>query len=528
VRLVCDYLADVSNTYTISGNATTCDSYTAILTECARTCFWDGVTLASQAEVDSFSVFFSTCTHIPGFLTITGDDITHLDSLYKLEMIGGGLFINQTSLTDLNGLENLKIIGSSLSIRNSILLTDITQLTGVDSVGGSLRIENTQLANLNGLSGIRYVPFAVSILNNPVLVSLAGLSGVQNIGLSLGILHNDLLPNLSGLENLKSVGTNVSIQNNIELRTLTGLSGLESVFTVLRIENNPALDSLVGLNSLQSIGSELFVRNNDVLKNIHSLNALTSIRRLTISNNPVITSLKGLENINPVMLTNLVIQNSGNLAICNMGSICTYLSIMPAKPFTISGNAVTCNSKDQILASCASFFPVSLVSFKAKAGLKKSILNWQTATEQNLDFYQVEHSQDGAYFRPIGKTKGTGNHIGLRSYELVHDAPPYGLNYYRLKMVDLAGEFNYSDIVSLHTLENLRIFPNPAQDKIYIRGIQDREIARVIISDMMGRTLFETKITDGQSIPFQNRSSGIYILSVFSGGNKTVFRVVRE
>ena len=527
IRLVCDYLNDTSNTYTIAGNAPTCVSSSAILTECARTCFWDGLTLSSQAEVDSFTINYGTCSYIPGELIISGNDITHMDSLYSLIAIGGGLFINQTSLSDLNGLENLNTLGSSLSIRNCPMLNDISQLGSIDSLGGSLTIENTQLINLIGLQGIRNIPLTLAILNNPLLEGLNGLSSIERTGLALSIQGNAVLPNLSGLEMLKTIGTSMTIQNNAQLRTLAGLSGLESIFTVCRIENNPNLDSLVGLNVLKNIGSELFIRNNAVLKNIHSLKALSSVRRLTFANNPELTSLKGLETIDPMVLTNLVIQNSGNLAICNMGSICTYLSITPAKSFAISGNAITCSSKNQILASCARFFPVSLISFQGTVEQRKSILKWQTASEQDLDYYAIEHSRDGIRFQSLGTKSSIGNSIQLKNYQLVHYSPPAGINYYRLKMVDHDGDFNYSDVISLQTFENIFVYPNPTKNKIYIHGLEGG-LVRVLIKDMVGRLLFEVIVADGQAIDMSRQHSGVYLLFVESGNHSTVFRIIRE
>lgn len=527
VRLVCDYISDASHTYTISGNAPTCASISAIMTECAKTCFWDGLTLTTQAEVDSFPVQYGSCVQIPGFLSITGLDITHLDSLHHIKKIGDGLLINTTSLTNLNGLENLETVGSSLSIRNSLLLTDISQLSSLDSVGGSLRIENTLLANLNGLNGIRYVPATVSILNNPALLSLTGLSSLQRIGQSLTIQNNALLPNLSGLDALKIIGTGLSIQYNDQLSTLDGLAGLETVFTVFRIENNPSLDSLAGLTSLKSIGSELFIRNNAELKNVGSLKSLTSLRRLTVSNNPQLTGLKGLENLDHNQLTNLNLQNSINLSVCNIKSICNYLSLVPARSALISGNALTCNSKPNILASCASFFPVSLVSFKATPGKNKSILQWQTASEQHLEYYGVEHSLDGIYFQSLGIQSTGVNSISLKNYQWIHPSPPSGNNYYRLKMVDLDGDYSYSDVVRLRIADHLSVYPNPAQNRIYIQGLENGT-AHVRLKDMIGRLLFEAEVAEGQAIDLSKHHSGIYLLSIDAGGHTTVFRIIRE
>src|SRR3954469_22317372 len=68
------------------------------------------VTLSSQAEVDSFpSQYCSTLCA----LTIQGDDITNLDSLYVLQKVGELRITLNPVLNDIDGLSNVTMIGTT-------------------------------------------------------------------------------------------------------------------------------------------------------------------------------------------------------------------------------------------------------------------------------------------------------------------------------------------------------------------------------------------------------------------------------
>lgn len=554
VRSVCDYISLPAKTYEISGNAPTCTSVSAVMAECGKTCFRDGLTLTTQAQVDAFT---GPCEFIPGTVYIDGSGIVRLDSLYKIKAIGGAFTIANTSLTTLHGLESLQSIGSLLDIRNNGSLTNLDGLQNLKesgaATGATIRVlNNAQLTSINGLRRIKKVNFNLIIQSNNQLTNLSGLDSVETvvnnvqitfnasltstaalrsltrINRDLRIENNALLPEADGFESLKYVGFDMRIINNGQLNTLRSFTSLDSVRNLLRIESNNGMDSIVGLTGLDFIGRGLRIQNNSTLKNINSLSQLTEVvRELTINNNDALSSLQGLDRLNPLLLTQLSIQNSNILNLCYVRSVCNYLAITPARTANISGNLTGCNSKSEILASCASILPVSLISFRARAEGRKSILEWRTASEQDLDFYQIDHSTDGIHYQPIGTVRTGKGSLQVKTYEWIHLSPPLGLNYYRLKRMNQSGEITYSDVVSLRTLEPLRIFPNPTHDKIYIRGLTG-EPARVILKDVVGRILFETRISDGGAIDLNKQAGGVYILTVDLGAQKTVFKVIRE
>ena len=71
-------------------------------------CTGTSIFLENQAEVDSFQTNHGgggTCDTVPGFLNISGEDITNLDGLAALEHIGTNLWIyNVPVLANINGL----------------------------------------------------------------------------------------------------------------------------------------------------------------------------------------------------------------------------------------------------------------------------------------------------------------------------------------------------------------------------------------------------------------------------------------
>jgi hypothetical protein len=90
--------------------------------------------------------------------------------------------------------------------------------------------------------------------------------------------------------------------------------------------------------------------------------------------------------------------------------------------------------------------PVQLTQFTATPKTNSVAINWTTASEKDNAFFQIEHSLNGKDFKSIGSVNGNGSSAQTISYSFEHTAPAEGVNYYRLKQVDVDGKFNYSTI----------------------------------------------------------------------------------
>ena len=165
--------------------------------------------------------------------------------------------------------------------------------------------------------------------------------------------------------------------------------------------------------------------------------------------------------------------------------------------------------------------PIDLVSFYTKKMEEGQIqLNWITATEINSASFDIEHSTDGTTFKTIGNKTAAGSSFANRAYGYVHSTPATGINYYRLKLIDQDGSFEYSTIQSIH-LEtskiDLAIYPNPTANFLNITSL-DENLLQVSIVNSMGQELRQIPLIEGaNSVQIQDLSAGNYFIKYQSG-----------
>ncbi|SEI40260.1 Por secretion system C-terminal sorting domain-containing protein [Dyadobacter sp. SG02] len=161
--------------------------------------------------------------------------------------------------------------------------------------------------------------------------------------------------------------------------------------------------------------------------------------------------------------------------------------------------------------------PVRLVSFDARAVEKsKVLLIWKTASEQDNDYFQVEHSLDARTFEAIGRVKGRGTVLSENSeYSFNHTAPvSFGVHYYRLKQVDFDGNFAYSAIRTVDLGDPVTlVYPNPATDKINIDIADWKLIESVELLNASGQNVYKSR-DKKPSIRIDSRffPAGLYLL----------------
>jgi hypothetical protein len=128
--------------------------------------------------------------------------------------------------------------------------------------------------------------------------------------------------------------------------------------------------------------------------------------------------------------------------------------------------------EDYSLSIIAGFsLPVSFVDIRGNADASgKNIISWTMAMESNLDHYTIEASADGATFRELGKVLPNGPFVGSSSYSYTDGQPGTGVNYYRVKAVDIDAKYQYSRTVRIDPASGatgkLRLYPNPASKQV--------------------------------------------------------------
>jgi hypothetical protein len=157
--------------------------------------------------------------------------------------------------------------------------------------------------------------------------------------------------------------------------------------------------------------------------------------------------------------------------------------------------------------------PVTLVSFEAQTEGSVVQLSWATTEEVNSERFDVQHSRDAVSWKTVGHVTSHGESKVTQQYAFVHNTPSDGLNYYRLKMIDLDGTFAMSRMQSVRqdTKGSIFIYPNPVVDKLTITS-SGRSIGSVEVLDLSGKKILETKST--ADIPVDRFSIGAYMLKI--------------
>ena len=174
--------------------------------------------------------------------------------------------------------------------------------------------------------------------------------------------------------------------------------------------------------------------------------------------------------------------------------------------------------------------PVALLNFTAKKLHDKIQLHWQTASEQNSHYFNIEKSADGIQFTTIGNVAAAGNSQQLQNYSFPDNAPFNGNNYYRLKQVDIDGRFTYSNVVSISNHERDLLFtlsPNPANNFINITYPGKSKMLTIGVYDAQGKLLKRVQQKDPTGvilikIEVKELEPGIYFIHLLDG--ETVYK----
>jgi hypothetical protein len=175
---------------------------------------------------------------------------------------------------------------------------------------------------------------------------------------------------------------------------------------------------------------------------------------------------------------------------------------------------------DIYFSSTNNILPVKMTSFTAAAKANTVVLNWETATEINNRGFGVERSNDGRTWSEFTFVNATAANGSGSSYTSVDFAPKKGMNYYRLRQMDLDGKFSFSQVRQVNfegSAQAVSIYPNPARGTVNVLVDPTSKIANYTITNTTGRSL-QSGILLGEGnvnkLNIQGLPSGVYILQV--------------
>lgn len=177
--------------------------------------------------------------------------------------------------------------------------------------------------------------------------------------------------------------------------------------------------------------------------------------------------------------------------------------------------------------------PVTMRSIKASEEQGSVRIRWEVASEINFSHYEVETSTNGIVYSTLGSVTATAS----TSYSFLHTTPASGINYYRLKLVDIDGRSSYSRVVSyLLSTEGyaVQVINNPFRQNLIVRiEANENTYMQLQLTDLSGKSIMKKTIsvrkgTNLVTLPGENvTAKGLYLLQISGGGFLKAFKVMK-
>ena len=165
--------------------------------------------------------------------------------------------------------------------------------------------------------------------------------------------------------------------------------------------------------------------------------------------------------------------------------------------------------------------PVKLTSFAAKKQQDIVKLTWTTEQEINSHIFIVERSADQRTWNEIARQAAAGNSSATLNYTSADYYPAKGINYYRLKQVDMDGKTYISVTRSLYfgSGNEIVMSPNPAKDIVTVYLPPHTTSGVLQVFTMSGHLVKQWNITsETVSLNVSNLAKGMYIVKLTGEG----------
>lgn len=172
--------------------------------------------------------------------------------------------------------------------------------------------------------------------------------------------------------------------------------------------------------------------------------------------------------------------------------------------------------------------PIKLLSFYAKYNTSQTTLYWITQSELNNEYFEVERSIDGSNFVSLGKINGAINSIVKNEYSFT-DFLPLAVCYYRIKQIDIDGNYSYSNIIYVNREypETLNFYFN----NNYLWFDIPYEIEyNYTIQNSIGQVLFSGNISNSNKIYIGHLNEGLYTITLNLKNNispQMIYKIIK-
>ena len=182
--------------------------------------------------------------------------------------------------------------------------------------------------------------------------------------------------------------------------------------------------------------------------------------------------------------------------------------------------------------------PVTLKLWNGVYRNDKTYLSWETDKGVNFSHFVIERSSDGAHYTSLGLVQASTAASLTLQYSFTDIAPASGTNYYRLKMTDADGTYQYSGIITIRTNVqgfNVSASPNPFTNNVVVTiesATDETVLLRVFNND--GKLVWRksTSVYTGTNVQYfselQALPKGIYYIKVNKQNSESGLKLIKQ
>ena len=428
-----------------------------------------------------------------------------------------------TTNVSLPSTVTLNVLTGSSSLGSGVMTVNGTMNWSGGTVGSPFTIASSGTVNASG---------ATKALDNTLTNSGSFLWTAGNIDFNNGSLVNNgtinqsfdgTMVNASGTNAFSNAGTlsktgGTSATINVPSTNTGIINGSNTLNFAGTFTNNGTIapGRPMGIISVTSAVSPLLTSNSTLsIEMLNGSGAGVGHDQLLQDNNLVLNGT--------LTVTETGVTPAGDYTIVSLsaGTISGSFSTVTAPAAYI----LIVNPTNIILRK--NILPLNWLSFTGTSKSKSIMLNWKTANERNTKAFEVQRSADGRNFVAIGvvNAKATNEEKDYAFEDLSYAA---GMNYYRLKQVDIDGLSEYSKTIAVRTdvaIKDIQIFPNPAKGAVSMHIPEEWMSADIMIRSLTGQLVREYKNVNQGTLKLE-LPQGTYLVQ-FSKDYRSVTKQIR-
>ncbi len=417
-----------------------------------------------------------------------------------------------------NWTNNNSVASTGFTHRNNTVIFNGSMAQSISEIGGEETFNNITFSNslTNG--------YAIALNDDLNIISLLTMSmesdggdvdlngnsiNLGNTGVISGESSTDCIQGTSGFISFSiNMSTNNTTYSDIAGTGLSLITGAANVPGATFISRSPAEETGIG--------------NTSILRSYNIIPSTNTLLNLTMKFVFFDSELNGQISDTDMALWRSI--DGGSTWDYEQG---VWTNNGDADYITLTG--IDSFSKWAVSNGFSNPLPIKLLQFSASAVDEHVVIEWQTATETQNDYFTIEKSIDGISYSPIAYVTGSGTSASANNYIYYDSEPNFGISYYRLRQNDYYGNSECFSPVAISIKSpnkfDIMILPNPTcigEAQIMITSAVNAEVL-VVVYDMLGKQYYsKVLINESETVVAidkeQNIKPGTYVIIASTNG----------